>query len=267
MLIIGENINATIPRVREAILNRDEDFIKELALRQEEAGTGLIDINTGTGEGTAEDERESMRWAVRIVADTVKTGLCIDSDNPVVLEAGIEAAGDQAGMINSTKGSEKSLDAIMPLAAATGLPLIGLAMDGGGIPKTAQERVDITGSIIAAAAAHRVPEEKIYIDPLVMPVSTDITQGNVTLETAALIKQKYPNVKCVLAVSNVSFGLPKRAYVNSALISMAAHLGIDAILINPLHKPLRAAAIASATLLGRDRHCRKYTRAARKETI
>lgn len=267
MLIIGENINATIPRVKEAILNRDEEFIKELAGRQESAGAGMLDINVGTGEGSADDEMESMRWAVEIVSDTVATNLCIDSDNPAVLEAGIEAAGDRAGMINSTKGSPKSLDAIMPLAAKTGLPLIGLAMDGDGIPATAEERLRITGSILDAAAAHDVAEERIYIDPLVMPVSTDINQGNVTLETVGLIKRKHPRVKCVLAVSNVSFGLPKRSYVNGALISMAAHLGVDAILINPLHKPLRAAALASETLLGRDRHCRKYTRAARKETI
>ena len=267
MLIIGENLNATIPRVKEAILNRDEGFIKELASRQEAAGAGMIDINVGTGEGNAEDEKESMEWVVKVVAGTVKTSLCIDSDNPVVLEAGIAAAGEQAGMINSTKGSEKSLDAIMPLAAKTNLPLIGLAMDGGGIPASAEERLHTTEIILDAAATHNVPEERIYIDPLVMPVSTDINQGNVTLETVGLIKHKYPKVKCVLAVSNVSFGLPKRSYVNSALISMAAHLGVDAILINPLHKPLRAAALASETLLGRDRHCRKYTRAIRKEMI
>ena len=267
MLIIGENINATIPKVKAAILSRDVDFIKGLALKQHEAGAKLIDINIGTGEGTEQDEIESMRWAIKIVMDTVDTKLCIDSDNPVVLEAGIEAAGERAGMINSTKGSQKSLDAVMPLAAKTGLPLIGLAMDDRGIPKTAEERLEIAGNILTAASALNVPEENIYIDPLVMPVSTDITQGAVTLETVKQIKQKYPKAKCVLAVSNVSFGLPKRAYANSALISMAAFLGAEAVLINPLHKALMAAALASETLLGRDRHCRKYTKAARKDAI
>jgi 5-methyltetrahydrofolate--homocysteine methyltransferase len=267
MLIIGENINATIPKVKEAILGRNEDFIKGLALKQGEAGAKLIDINVGTGEGTVEDEIDSIRWAVSIVMDTVDTKLCIDSDNPVVLEAGIEAAGERAGMINSTKGSQKSLESVMPLAEKTGLPLIGLAMDDRGIPKTAEERVDIAGKILEAASVHNVPEENIYIDPLVMPVSTDITQGDVTLETVKQIKKKHPKAKSVLAVSNASFGLPKRSYVNSALISMAAYLGAEAVLINPLHKTLMAAALASETLMGRDRHCRKYTRAARKGGI
>lgn len=267
MLVIGENINATIPKVKDAILSRDEEFIRNLAIRQEEAGAKLIDINVGTGEGTADDEIASMKWAVSIVADAVKMNICIDSDNPVVLEAGIEAAGDRAGMINSTKGSEKSLEAIIPIAEKTGLPLIGLAMDDEGIPKTAEERLIIAGRILEAAATRGVPAERIYIDPLVMPVSTDIEQGNVTLETVRLIKEKHPKARCVLAVSNVSFGLPKRSNVNSALISMAAYLGVEAVLINPLHKALRAALLASETLLGRDRHCRKYTRAARNDKI
>lgn len=267
MLIIGENINASIPKVREAILSRDGDFIRALAIRQEEAGAGLIDINVGTGEGTAQDEIESMQWAVNLVSSAVKTNLCIDSDNAVVLEAGIAAAGARAGMINSTKGSPQSLSAIMPLAQRTGLPVIGLAMDDEGIPRSAQERLVIAGRILAAARAHGVLDERVYIDPLVMPVSTDINQGAVTLETVRLIKERHPEARCVLAVSNVSFGLPRRSNINTALICMAAYLGVEAVLINPLHRTLRAAVLSSDTLLGRDRHCRKYTRAVRKETI
>jgi 5-methyltetrahydrofolate--homocysteine methyltransferase len=267
MLVIGENINATIPKVKEAILNRDEGFISQLAQRQEEAGAGLIDINVGTGEGSAKDEIESMKWAVGLVKDAVKLNLCIDSDNAEVLETGINEAGERAGMVNSTKGSQKSLDEVLPIASKSGLPVIGLAMDDSGIPKTAEERLEIAGRIIKSAESHDISNEHVYIDPLVMPVSTDINQGNVTLQTVKLIKEKYPNARCVMAVSNVSFGLPKRAYVNSALISMGSYLGVEAVLINPLNETLRAAALASETLLGKDRHCRKYTRAARKGAI
>jgi 5-methyltetrahydrofolate--homocysteine methyltransferase len=107
----------------------------------------------------------------------------------------------------------------------------------------------------------------VYIDPLVMPVSTDISQGAVTLETMRRLKEQYPAARSVLAVSNVSFGLPKRGLVNSAFISMAACLGADAVIINPLYRSLRGSVLASEALVGRDRHCRKYTRAARKESI
>ncbi len=267
MLIIGENINATIPKVKAAILGRDEGFIIDMAQRQAEAGAKLIDINVGTGEGTAADEIESMKWAIKLVKDAVETDICIDSDNAEVLKAGVEEAGDRAGMVNSTKGSEKSMSEVLPIAADAGLLVVGLAMDDSGIPKTAEERLIIAGRIIESATSKGIPEESIYIDPLVMPVSTDITQGKVTLDAVRLIKKHYPATKCIMAVSNVSFGLPKRAYVNSALISMGAYLGVEAVLINPLHTALKAAALASETLLGRDRHCRKYTRAARKESI
>lgn len=267
MLIIGENINGTIPSAKKAILERDNTFIIESAKRQAEAGADIIDINVGTGEGTAEDEIRSMKWAVELVMDAVECRLCIDSDNPEVLEAGLTAAGPRAGIINSVKGSESSLNKVLPMARDLALPVIGLTMDDSGIPKSAEERVAIAGRIIEKASSEGIPHENIYIDPLVMPVSTDISQGAVTLETVRRLKTEFRGVRNVLAVSNVSFGLPKRSLINGSLISMASYLGADAVIINPLHRSLIAAVLAANTLLGRDRHCRKYTRAARKETI
>jgi len=267
MLIIGENINATIPKVKAAILQKDGEFLQNLAISQEAAGAGLIDINVGTGEGTAEDEKKDMQWLVGLVKDAVKCNLCIDSDNAEVMEAGLNAAGDRAGMINSTKGSQKNLAAMMPLAKKHGLPIIGLAMDEGGIPKDSDARVEIAGRILKAAEAEGIAQSDVYIDPLVMPISTDNTQGKVTLDTLAKLKQSYPEAKAVLAVSNVSFGLPQRALVNGTLVSMAAYLGVDALLINPKNKRLKASILASNVVLGRDRHCRKYSRAARTEQI
>jgi len=267
MLIIGENINATIPRVKEAILGKDDSFLIDLAKKQEAAGAGLVDINVGTGEGTAEDEARDMEWLVGLVKEAVACNLSIDSDNPGVLEAGLNAAGDRAGMINSTKGSDKDLGNVMPLAKRYGLPIVGLAMDEKGIPKDAAARIEIAGMILAAAEAEGVPHSNVYIDPLVMPISTDNAQGKVTLDTLAGLKAKYPEAKAVLAVSNASFGLPKRAIVNSAFVSMAAYLGIDALLINPMNSRLKGMILASNVVLGKDRHCRKYSRAVRAEQI
>jgi len=267
MLIIGENINATIPKVKEAILNKDEALLVELAKNQEAAGAKLIDINVGTGEGTADDEIKDMQWLIALVKKATGINLCIDSDNPEVLEAGIEAAGDRAGMINSTKGGQKELSSIMPLAKKHGLPIIGLAMDENGIPRDAATRVDIAGKILAAAEKEDVAHGDVYIDPLVMPISTDNAQGAVTLETLAGLKQKYPEAKAVLAVSNASFGLPKRAVVNSTMVTMAAYLGIDALLMNPMNKRLKGTVLASNVVLGKDRHCRKFSRAVRNEQI
>jgi 5-methyltetrahydrofolate corrinoid/iron sulfur protein methyltransferase len=155
----------------------------------------------------------------------------------------------------------------MPLAKKHSLPIIGLAMDESGIPRDAASRVDIAGKILAAADKEGVARGDVFIDPLVMPISTDNTQGAVTLETLAGLKQQYPDAKSVLAVSNASFGLPKRAVVNSTLVAMAAYLGIDALLMNPMNKRLKGTVLASSVVLGRDRHCRKYSRAVRNEQI
>jgi 5-methyltetrahydrofolate--homocysteine methyltransferase len=263
MLIIGENINATIPRVKHMIMDHDADGLVELAKRQEAAGAAIIDVNVGTGEGAAEDEAGDMKWLVGLLSDGVGCKLCIDSADPAVLKAGIEAGGERVGMVNSVKGTEENIAEVMPLAADNGLPLIALCMDESGIPKDAETRLKTCEKILKGAEAHGVPTENLYFDPLVMPVSTGITQGAATLETLRGIKENFPQAKTVLALSNISFGLPGRTLINQAMAHMAQYMGVDALLISPLDPALMTAVKAGEAVMGRDRHCRKYSRAAR----
>ena len=263
MLIIGENINATTPRVKQMITGRDAEGLVEIAKRQEAAGAGIIDVNVGTGEGTAEDEISDMKWVVGLLLDSVGCKLCIDSSDAAVLKAGIEAGGERVGMVNSVKATEENIAEVMPLAAGKGLPLIALCMDESGIPKDAETRLKACEKILKGAEAHGMPAENLYFDPIVMPVSTDITQGATTLETLRGIKENFPRAKTVLALSNVSFGLPKRTLINQAMAHMAQYIGVDALLISPLDPALMTVVKAGEAVMGRDRHCRKYSRAAR----
>lgn len=263
MLIIGESINATIPRVKDMIMDHDADSLVELAKRQEAAGAAIIDVNVGTGEGAAEDEVDDMKWLVGLLSDGVGCKLCIDSADPAVLKAGIEAGGERVAMVNSVKGTEENIAEVMPLAANKGLPLIALCMDETGIPKDAETRLKACEKILKGAEAHGMPAADLYFDPLVMPVSTDITEGAATLETLRGIKENFPRAKTVLALSNVSFGLPKRTLINQAMAHMAQYMGVDALLISPLDPELMTAVKAGEAVMGRDRHCRKYSRAAR----
>lgn len=263
MLIIGENINATIPRVKQMIVDHDEENLVELAKRQEAAGAGIIDVNVGTGEGTAEDEISDMKWLVGLLLDNVGCKLCIDSADTAVLKAGIEAGGERVGMVNSVKATDANIAEVMPLAAERSLPLIALCMDESGIPKDAETRLKACEKILQGAEAHDMPAENLYFDPLVMPVSTDITQGATTLDTLRGIKENFPQTKTVLALSNVSFGLPRRTLINQAMAHMAQYIGVDALLISPLDSALMNAVKAGEAVVGRDRHCRKYSRAAR----
>ena len=267
MLIIGENINASIPRIKKMILEHDEEALGDLAEEQEKAGASLIDVNVGTGEGTAEDEAKDMKWLVGLLKDRVKGNLCIDSADHKVLKAGLEAAGDRAGLINSVKATEKNLFEVLPLVSEFGVPVVALAMDEGGIPGDVRGRLKACEKVLKGASQHGIAEESIFFDPLVMPVSSDASQGMVTLETLRGIKEKFPRAKTVLALSNVSFGLPRRSLVNRAMLNMAMFLSVDALIANPLDAGLMGAVKAGNVVLGKDRHCRAYTRAVRQGAL
>lgn len=265
MILIGEKINATIPRVKEAIVKRDETALRALAQEQERAGAGYIDVNVGTGEGGAEDEMDTMRWLVALLKENVKGLLCVDSADPRVLEAGLESGEGRVGLVNSVKATERSISSVLPLASEYGVPVIGLAMDEKGIPHEASERLRACETIANAAEKYGILQENIFFDPLVLPVSTDVTQGGVTLETLRGIKRQFPGAKTVLAASNVSFGLPGRPALSSALIHMAMFLSVDALIVDPLNAKIMTSVKAGEVILGKDRHCRKYTRAFRTQ--
>lgn len=260
MITIAEKINATIPATKRIIEARDAAGLLALAEKQAAAGASYLDVNVGTGRGTAADEVAAMEWAVATIQDKVETPLCIDSADPAVLEAGLAARNGRPSLVNSTKATAKHLAAVVPLAARFGHPLVGLAMDEAGIPKTAADRLAACRRIVDTCAAQDIPEDKIFFDPLVVPVSTDINQGLVTLDTLVAIKKAFPRAKTVMAVSNISFGLPKRKRVNSAFLHMAVYAGLDGGILNVLDEELIGAIKTAEALTGKDRHCRRYTK-------
>ncbi len=265
MITIAEKINATIPSVKKIIEKRDEERLLELATSQAAAGADFIDINVGTGSGGQEDEMAAMAWAVGIIQEKIDTPLCIDSADPKVLEAGLKIREGRPALINSTKGSDKYLTAVVPLAREYDKPLVGLAMDEEGIPKTVEKRVEACRKIVDSCGYFGVDTAKIFFDPLVLPVATDVKQGKVTLETISAIKQAIPQAKTVMAVSNVSFGLPRRKTFNAAFLHMAIMAGLDAAILNVFDRELLGAAKTAEAILGRDRHCRRYSRFWRKK--
>jgi 5-methyltetrahydrofolate--homocysteine methyltransferase len=136
-------------------------------------------------------------------------------------------------------------------------------MDETGIPSTADGRIKACNKIAEACEKKGVPMDKVFFDPLVLPVSADITQGLVTLETIVRIKSEFPGSKTIMGLSNISFGLPARPRLNRAFLHMAAYAGLDAIIADPLDEELMAATKTAKVLLGKDRHCRGYTKAFR----
>jgi cobalamin-dependent methionine synthase I len=266
MIVIGEKINATRAAVRDIIEARREGELAALACEQAAAGATYIDVNVGTGRGTRDDEIAAMQWAVTTLCAATDKPLCIDSADATVLEAGLEAMAGRPAMINSIKAEAHYLDAVLPLVARYQAPVVALAMDEQGIPKTVKGRIEACDRIVKACADFHIGQDQIFFDPLVLPVSTDAGQGRVTLDTLAAIRQAFPQAHATMGLSNISFGLPGRASLNAAFLHMAVYAGLDSAIMDPSNMVMMAAVRSAEALMGKDRHFRRYTRALRKSS-
>ena len=264
MIIIGEKINATLPSVKAIVQNRDTLGILHLAKRQADAGTSFVDVNVGTGVGSRDNEVQSMEWAVETIQNEMKIPLSIDSADPAVLEVGLKTRNGKPSMINSAKAEQESLEEIVPLASTYDNPLVALTMDETGIPETVQDRLHACEKIVAACERYGVPLENVFFDPLVMPIGTDTKHGLITLRAVSEIKREFPKAKTVLGISNISYGLPARTRLNAAFLHIAIYAGLDAAIVDPLDGDIMAEVKTAEVLAGKDRHCRRYTRAFRK---
>jgi len=259
MKIIGEKINGTRKRVAKAIADRDADFIQNLAQKQAEAGSSWLDVNAGTHP---DQEPDDLIWLVDTIQAEVDTPLCLDSANPKALSAALKAV-NKTPMINSISGEPQRLEQILPIVAESGSPVIALAMDDKKIPETSEARVAVVHTILEATRAAGVPDSHLYIDPLVMTISTNIQSGKIFFDTLQAVHAAYPEVHFTAGLSNISFGLPARSLINRAFLPLALSAGLDSAILDPLDQELIATILAAELVLGRDRHCLQYTRAYR----
>lgn len=265
MIIIGEKINGSLPKVKDIIREKNAKALLELARGQAEAGAHYIDVNVATGEGSRNDEVNAMRWAVRTIQKEIDIPLSIDSADAMVIEAGLKARDGKPSLINSVNAEEDRLREILPLAFRFATPLVALAMDENGIPKSVEARVSACRTIASECQTAGISLDQIFFDPLVLPVSTDITQGLVSLETLKAIKNEFPRAKSILGISNVSYGLPERAMLNAGFLYMAVFAGLDAAILDPTDERIMEAVRVADLLLGRDRRCRRYSRFVRSK--
>jgi 5-methyltetrahydrofolate--homocysteine methyltransferase len=263
MLIIGERINSTRKTIQEALEKKDASFIREEALKQFKAGANYIDINCGNPDESR--EIENLTWVIELVQKTVEAPLCIDSSSVRVLEKGLTLC-KKPPMINSTTGEKERLDRILPLAKKCKAGLIALTNDEKGMPKTAEDRIKVAEYILNEAKKAGVPEEDIYFDCLVRPVSAEPDQALEFLRAVTLVK-KLGRVKTACGLSNVSFGLPQRKLINSTFLSMAIYAGLDAAIIDPTDARIMTSLFAAEALIGKDEYCMNYITAARESRL
>jgi len=264
MLVIGERINASNKSVGQALADRDEAFLANLARAQADAGADFIDVNAGVGQDAREDAPALMKWLVEVVQSATDKPLTMDSDDPVVLEAALSTYRGEAVMINSVNADPAKLRAVGPMAAASKALLVALVVGEGGIPGNVDERLAASDLIMNQLTRAGVKEDQVLFDPLVLPASVDTNQGLVTLETIRRIKSRHPSAKTAMGLSNVSFGLPRRGMVNRAFLLMAAAAGLDAAILDPLDAKMMSVVRVADMLTGKDTACRGYIRAHRK---
>jgi 5-methyltetrahydrofolate--homocysteine methyltransferase len=260
MKIIGEKINGTRKRVAQAIAERDTEFIKDLAKRQADAGSAWLDINAGTHP---DKEPDDLTWLIETVQSAVDTPLSLDSANPKALQIAIKSV-NKTPMINSISGESERLTNILPIVAKHGCPVVALAMDEKKIPETSEKRFEVITKIITATRALGIPDSNLYFDPLAMTISTNTKSALIAFETMIRVRQEYPEAHLTIGLSNISFGLPARSFVNRYFLSLAIQAGLDSAILDPLDREIQAAILATELILGRDGHCLNYIHASRK---
>ena len=251
-VMIGEKLNPTgIKKLGQALVEQNFDYVKHLAQRQVAWGAEVLDINVGHPQI---DEAAIMPKVVEAVMSVVGVPLCIDSNEPKILEAGLKVASGKP-LVNSVNGEEKQLTSVLPIVRDRGAAVIGLTIGEEGIPATPEGRLAAAGIIIERAAKMGIPIEDIIIDPLVMTVGHNSHAALVTLKTIALIKKEY-GVNISLGASNVSFGLPDRHSVNSAFLALAIQTGVTTAITDPIK--LGSSVKAIDLLLGKDANSMRY---------
>ncbi len=263
MLIIGEKINGTLKKTAAAIAARDSAFIQELAQRQAAAGADYLDVNAGTA---SDSEPADLLWLIDTIQAVVDVPLCLDSANPVALKVGLERV-KNTPLVNSISGETRRIEGVLPLVARAGCPVIALLLDDQGIPSDLAKRLEIGQRLLDCTHQAGLPDDRIYIDPLAMALSTKTDGALIALETMRSVHAAHPEVHFCCGLSNVSFGLPGRSLINQAFLAQALTAGLDAAILDPLDQGLTNLLYATELVLGRDRFCRSFTKAFRSGKI
>lgn len=252
--VVGERINPTgKKRLQQALRDGDSAYPCAQAVAQAEAGAQVLDVNAGL---PGIDEAATLEQLVKDLQAITDLPLQLDSSNPEALSRALRIYNGKP-IVNSVNGEQKTLDTILPLCKKYGAAVVGLALDEHGIPADAEGRFAIAKRIAAAANAAGIPNEDIYIDCLTLTASAQQEGAVQTLEALTRCKREL-GVRTVLGVSNISFGLPCRGYLNTTFLTMAMAAGLDLAIMNPNTPEMMAAVRAYRVLTSQDKQSSDY---------
>ncbi len=253
-VIIGERINPTGKKwLKQALLTGDTDRILKEALKEQEDGAHILDVNAGLPGLCEADKLKELIPALQAVTDLP---LQIDTSDPKAMEQAARIYNGRP-MLNSVNGKKESMEAVFPIAKKYGGVVVGLCLDESGIPSSAEGRLKIAEKIIDTAASYGIAKNQIVIDALALTVSTEPESANVTLATLKKVREEL-GAATVLGVSNISFGLPAREVLNASFFAMALQNGLSCGIINPSSQAMRDAYDSYRALCGHDKNCSDF---------
>jgi len=262
MLVIGELINGMYQNVKKAIQAKDKSAIQKLAKDQVAAGADVLDVNVGPASA---DPKAAMKWLVQSIREAVNAPLSIDSTKADVIEEGLKIAG-KGSTINSTSADDERLNVLLPMAKKYDANVIALTMDKAGVPRDINKKAELALKIIASSMEHGVELEKIYIDPIVLPVNVAQEHCGELLEAIREFQVLCsPAPKTIVGLSNVSQRALERSLINRTYLVMAIANGLSAAIMDPLDKDLMDAMITAELILNKNIYCDSYLEAYRKK--
>ena len=253
-VIIGERINPTgKSKFKQALRDHNLQYILQEGVTQQDHGAHVLDVNVGLPEI---DEPSMLEEVVRELQSIIDLPLQLDTTDPVAMERAMRVYNGKP-LINSVNGKEESMRTVFPLVQKYGGVVVALALDEGGIPETAEGRIQVAKKIYKTAAEYGIGPEDIIIDALCLTVSSDSQGAITTLETLRRVRDELHG-KTILGVSNISFGLPQREIINAAFFTMAMQNGLSAAIINPNSEAMMRAYYSFRALMNLDPQCSEY---------
>ena len=258
MYIIGEKINGFVPRTGKALEERDAEYIKEIAVKQSEAGSAYLDCCPAINEGA----EELMHWMVDTIQSVSDTPICLDSPDPELLIKAMDWC-DRPGLINSASLAAGKIDQIFPVIADTKWACVVMLDDDNGIPSSAEGRIEVFKKVMEKCKEYNIAPSRIFVDPLVETLGTNPESLLTFVEVCRAVKEIEPTVHITSGLSNISFGLPVRKMINIPFMVLAMNAGMDSAIVDPLNRDMMGVIYGTSALLGEDEFCGEYLEAYR----
>lgn len=253
MILIGEKLNSSIPSTLTIFENRDEAAVIGLIEKQARAGADFLDVNASV----CADEQAALLWVLHLIKEHSACGIMIDTaDTQVMAQAAKTVVGREL-ILNSATIDER-FDAVTALARETGASLVALPISLEGQASTLEERCANIDLLIGKLRQAKIPDDRVYLDVLVETLATNGDSAKTAVSAIAYVAAHYPEVKTTCGLSNISFGLPRRALINSAFVSAAIFAGLSSAILDPASPAMRDALAAAKVVSGQDDFCMDY---------